>query len=1601
MRFAIFSISQVELQLSDVWPSRRSRSWWVLTSSFIGQVPLVPWPKSDVVTKVAQVLPSILPWDPNDEEALALVPVELCAFGADTDAYVKYLLNFEGCAPCALHAWGSQVVACQCGCRSSGLSPMRLQEKGLFGLLVFTANLPELRRLRHIHPCECNALNGFDPVIDFGPNPRLTLAASGQMASPLQTAWVFAKLAERILSLKQISTPFCANAMLQALMSWTLMRCRQVWPCSDEPVQNENMRSLIGFWKGFEHLSIHELMHPPRWPALAGHHFCIASVLDLIIRGQQCRIDALTPIFSHREQDSCMVEDGDDAPTPWIEQPDSLAIACPHVSSGECVVVLLHESANPIRFGVHAACTVHDLVQAHTKLVGDMRIEHICNQHGVEIPLSHVVECGQIFFIRCSECLFSVSNECAKPEIPTLPLQPMPSAQDKPVIRKDGGDFSPTCDWSEPIREMPVTPMPAKSDRLPGVASTEVVSSSLSVLPAAPLLGLNAEQLVQLQVPVVRNTDHLDALKQQLLLPDDRHVILHHQLGTWADDEFRFHLDTLRQTYVKNQQGLPESQVKNCVVLDPLLLTGWIHYGYDECGEWSLKHPEIRRDCCPVISCCMIDGHWILIFKSPVAGNLHVATWDDASRDHSCLQDPTQAIGKALGFSQVFIARHHRLFFSSDKCGAMAIAFLNFALLNGMLPTCHEEVGIIHDRLRLAFVNAVNHAQFAQRPWIWGAGDKTPAFDVQPAQGPGSVDAMHGSFSHQCIAKERRLHLLSEKGKQFGDDEIRFHMLKLLTQKASQPPSPATAADGFVMMDPLLLSTWQDIGQGMCESWCRNNKEQIAKGLHIVAVFFLDGHWFPVWFNYPGKTIVAHRIADDLVTPDTILPILKVLRDELGFEAMVEHVIPHALPPHQLCGAAAISFISHLVLGTSLPSTVLELGELHASYKAEFVKAVHDGTCCICPVAWGSGAFAQLIGPLSAELLKHGVPPTKVEQRAQQALKAIGIDNIATALKSKNVWRSLKTLGSNVRFQFLLPDELEAVVQANKGNPVGKKSKQVPLKTKPTLPDMIDPTKLALLDGTFRVQNQPVPQLQVQQIGPVACGVVLIGVEEAMPYLKSGRLVSSEPLALAVLTPSSTEIVTSLPHAKIMMPCMCVANSEPLLVEVTLVQLGQGLIEKHVASTAIELDQLDVSAIKMMVYHDEFSGQWEDFCAAPIKHLVAILPILRRCTSESCQCDCWHNAEGLPVKDPIMDVWRRQFLSGSFKPVKASKAEIFSVCLRVPTALVSVLLSLSGQSGVYMEQRTPDGREVLPDYAVIWTPKLSSSEVAHLRQTNPAIIGFARLGERKGFRVLSGQAKTMHELVRPEAAYLPSGPKCQYVAGPFPWGSDRHAIVKAMKQAGWTVKALQPLQPVPGRGSMWLLQTVDEPPEAIIQTTHGEVVITKHKDVGTQSKLQTMSTVGSASTLSLCGSASSQPAGEPDPWVTADPWGSYNKQRQLPASTPANAGLQQLEERLQSAILAKIPTAMDQDDLPDRMSTLEGQVQLLMSKHHVLEGQMQDLTTTSTQNFAVVQQQIQQQSQSFHGQFESHAQGIQAMFTQQMEQIRGLLAKRPRDDNME
>lgn len=163
-------------------------------------------------------------------------------------------------------------------------------------------------------------------------------------------------------------------------------------------------------------------------------------------------------------------------------------------------------------------------------------------------------------------------------------------------------------------------------------------------------------------------------------------------------------------------------------------------------------------------------------------------------------------------------------------------------------------------------------------------------------------------------------------------------------------------------------------------------------------------------------------------------------------------------------------------------------------------------------------------------------------------------------------------------------------------------------------------------------------------------------------------------------------------------------------------------------------------------------------------------------------------------------------------------------------------------------------------------------------------------------------------------------------------------------------------------------------------------------------------TVGSAATLALCGApAAGKPLGknsEPDPWATHDPWNSFHPTQCPPPASGPSEGLQQIEDRIQTAVLSKLQPAME-DDVPDRVHALENQVQQLLTKQQTLETNFQEFSGHHTQQINALQGQVTAQAQQLHGHLENQNQTMQSLFEQQMQQIRGLLAKRPRDDGME
>ena len=2039
-----FHLSVTELKLDHVWPCRRHRAWWVLTSPDIGKIPLQPWPVFTNLFEVNQIIPEIRLWDSNDEDLLALDDVELDAFGVNCNSHAKHLLNGKSVAPCALHAWGSQTRACPCGCRKTGFSCQRLESKGLHGCIVRSAvQMDGSSRMRHLHPNEAMGLNTVDPVIDCGLNVRLTLSAVGQLACPIQALWIFAAIAKQLDEMRAFPV-FNADAQMQAFRSWLLSRCRQVWPCSVEPVQDPKLVSMMQFWNEHKGLSLRELLFPLRWEGKIDGSVCIASVLDFLIRSREF----VPPTIQEPSE-------GDDA-TPWFEFPvlveNTVTPDC--LSADSCTVVFECSSDSPVRFQPKCCVTVAQFLQAHEKLVGKFGVAKI-SMGGQEIGLDHVMEVGQVI---------TISVDHAAPSVD--------SSSDSPIV------VSPTAPWSQAVHDpIEIASPPRKVSKF-DVGQCTLPSPDMpdqAWLDATPFLQLEGDQFLKLTLPSITTVQQLWSVRHQFFRTEDRIQILSAQGPLMADDEIRFHLHAL--TIVHRDHLLNQARrVKPICVIDPLLASAWTAGRGFDCTLWAKDHPEIKSQGLLIITAVHVNQHWIPVFMSPVQDVLHACTWDAAEACHDCLNHVIHALASGLGFSSALISREHRLFFTSNLCGALAIVFLRAALVGTLLPTDCNEAWAVHTMLRDRFVAILQGCQITDRPWIWGAGVDN---DPEPKAAAPSVPLT----AVVNVTRDERIDLINSNGFAMGDDEIRFHLLNLVQNQVV--PSQLIGRT-FVFFDSLVYSCWTSIGRTITEQWCVSHLEVRSQGKSIVTAFAIDGHWTPFWMSPRGNMLQVHTL-QSTVDLSRVEEIMEVIIDFLDFRAFSIHRVPDALPSHMMCGAHAMSFIAHVIMNMPLPEDLQELRTLHTNMRASFVAHLysveatprpviwgnglpgeygplpkmpaaecnvgssHDRPCQPAPsgathswepsgsrsgnggesgplpimpvpapgrvvpadqpasssdvhvsplppgpvrpsevpqarqpfnkeerllqvtshgyamaddeahfqlmhlaecqhpdnprqfvvlpplavikwqagddvdlrswivaqrhrlgtdgfhvytmllleqhwipvwiapchggvmvhsladfagdeglvdqvlsllvhkcgsslqvihrvphglpvqrqcgvmsvcflahvimgtrmpatmedvydrcwamkqvfadaitnglvtvashwgwgVAWesrplpimpvwgplvtkfwdewkvfqpaemtwdfaarvlpdaalgitvnemvfhlsrfvaegsfpvschtvpslsvlkvtlagligpggfagallheahwspvlawrsesghfviavegshvanemnhefphalihcmpahegpfcgaftwkvlahvwgcrhipddlslvqgwlqsecqglvqpdvrvGFGSHAQLLKNLASELAKHGVPPNATEDRARSAIKALGSEQLLEALNHRQPWRQLKILGNNSKFQFVLPSELAIAVEANKGKSVSTKGRgKGKAKPAPQAVDL-DPTKLQILEGTFKSHDRTLSQLSMKQIGPLSSGVILMSHQDAEPYLKAGKLVSQDPLALLVLPSSGQDVRTILPHGPVTVPCRCTVNNEPVLADAIMVQVGQGLVEKAVGPTVVTVDTPDVVTLKVLVYKDELKIEWGEFCQSPIKCLVSLLPKLKRCLAPDCQCPGWHNAEQLPIRDPILDVWRRQFLRQGFKPCPPDQAEFFSVCLRIPQCLMESLLSSSGAAGAYCEPRTADGKEVLPDYTVVWTPRHSHQEIQHLMQTNPAVSGLVRLGDRRGLRVCSSQAKGIHQLVRPDAIFLPSGPKCQFSAGPFPYGADRQAVGKVLAQAGWECRPLQPSTPCPGKGVMWLIQSTIDLAQPIISTTSGDIMISKIKHEASPSVVSP-TTVGSVATLALCEKQSATKS-EVDPWAFSDPWKQY--QSSQPAASGPNVGLQQIEDRIQTAVLSKLQQPMEQDDLPDRVQALEGQVQQLLGKQQGLEAQFHEHSAQHTQQISNLQGQVAAQSQQLHGHLENQNQTIQSLFEQQMQQIRGLLAKRPRDDSLE
>ena len=840
------------------------------------------------------------------------------------------------------------------------------------------------------------------------------------------------------------------------------------------------------------------------------------------------------------------------------------------------------------------------------------------------------------------------------------------------------------------------------------------------------------------------------------------------------------------------------------------------------------------------------------------------------------------------------------------------------------------------------------------------------------AFGPRPIDSVQGlpPFSVPCaplpvISSEDRLLAMRWQAHWMASDQA-SHALSCIADH-----SPWQVR----VLDPLDLSRGCQThdSSGLADAFA-----DFSLGGAVVSAVAVEGHWVSFCWRLSQGCVLAwaslpmteHRgpLVDAVATANML--VARALGSSVAAFRFLGGPTRPTVPG--FCGHFALADLS-VHLDREPPLDDADALGRASSWAESFLEAVKQSGQVASPWFVAGAVPPLLEHGLSAALRDKGVPEAALADRVKDAIQRVGRGPLQKALQSPHQWRELKAVCSNASppFQLVLPSELQGLIETKlaNGEELGPRRKSKGKATKaqfaaPVL-QLPSPESVSVAPGAFEQDGVPLPQIQLPDIGPQAKGVVVVTAIAAGPYLRIDKPVSKQALGLLVLGSLNVSDIP-LKSEEVRFQATCSPAQEPVLLTATLLQIGDRFVQKAAPGQRMTLDLVPSAILRLAVYRDQWEDPWDVFVQKPLRSVLEACPGIRTCSQVGCSCPCWHGSSSPGVPHAVLEVWGRGFVTSSFKPCAPEVAEVFNAFLRVPAALLPVLLACSGEAGVYFEPRGKEPREPSSEYSVFWLPKADFHEALVFKQTHADVLGVARVARRFGVRCAKAQTEALHKILRPAVPFMSRDGALTFHAGPWPFGTQRSTLAKAFQEWGWEAKPLQPIPRPSGNGLWWAIQALKPPPQAVLHIQQGEVLISEVKSKPDGKLPQAPVVVASKAALQAI---SHRASGSADPLQSNDPWAAAlgarsAKQPVLPPPLDVQAVSKQIEANLRAQIASQVEAAS---------SALTGRVAAL----------------ETTVGEVVVQ--VKDQENRLKGAF-------QELFDQQTQRIEALLAKRQRQE---
>ena len=183
----------LQQDLQRDWAINRTRGWLIMgCQQLVESVLPLSHPDFDLLPK--HLIPELPTCPTMQASVLRLTQDERRVY---TELFKQHQFLLRPAAT-LMHSLGNLTHTCPCGCRPTGISMARLQQKGATGLIIQDSD-----GLRLVHPAEAACLQGAwlpERLLEIlePSDLRLLLAAVGQMASPLHSGNIAIQLAANL-----------------------------------------------------------------------------------------------------------------------------------------------------------------------------------------------------------------------------------------------------------------------------------------------------------------------------------------------------------------------------------------------------------------------------------------------------------------------------------------------------------------------------------------------------------------------------------------------------------------------------------------------------------------------------------------------------------------------------------------------------------------------------------------------------------------------------------------------------------------------------------------------------------------------------------------------------------------------------------------------------------------------------------------------------------------------------------------------------------------------------------------------------------------------------------------------------------------------------------------------------------------------------------------------------------------------------------------------------------------------------------------------------------------------------------------------------------